>query len=163
MKTSNLLVAGSTPAEGTTRPSRILDGFVHVGEVFLKSTSEDIYISTHHNASPPVESMNPPTNPNGASHLALATLFLPKITARVNLKRMRSPRSKSMVAVHGRAVEKSMLLRKTAPINEPMAPGIATLYNACQSTFQALMCAKPDIKDVTISEKCTIADATAGL
>jgi serine/threonine-protein kinase len=112
---------------------------------------------------PPVESINPPTSPRGASHLARALRFLPKMIGLVKRYKTSAPRINSTLAVHGLAAERSTLLSSIAPTKAPTAPGTATLTSACQSTFLNRMCAAPEIEEVTISTKCTMADAAAGL
>ena len=50
-----------------------------------------------------------------------------------------------------------------APRNAPTAPGTPIFATTFQSTLPNRQCARPDIRLVPISAKCTVADAAAGL
>src|SRR3712207_8350647 len=63
----------------------------------------------------------------------------------------------------GAATSVERLESTFAPMKAPTAPGTPTLATTFQSTLPNFQCARPDIRLVPISAKCTVADAAAGL
>jgi hypothetical protein len=74
-----------------------------------------------------------------------------------------APKTNNTPDVHGRAAERSIVLRTIAPTNAARPPGTAILIIVGQSTFPNLMWEIPEKAVVPTSAKCTTADAAAGL
>ena len=74
-----------------------------------------------------------------------------------------APSRARMAAITGAAASVERLDNTVAPAKAPIAPGPAILVTTRQSTFFSFQCDRPEAMLVPSSEKCTDADAAAGL
>src|SRR5829696_6965150 len=111
---------------------------------------------------PPAASRNPATRPRGERNLREMGLATTGLWLLRNEKRARmyTPRRKRNNATKGAAAE--ITLTATAPPKAPNAPGTVNQPNFFQSTLPNLQWEMPEAAVVATSERCTLAEASAG-
>src|SRR5215204_2436579 len=132
------------------------------GSILPLDISVDVFMAPQ--PPPPAASRNPATRPRGERNLreiGLAT------TGRWLLRkekraRIYTPRKKRNRATKGAAASAEITLTATAPPKAPTAPGMVNQPNLLQSTLPNLQWERPEAAVVATSERCTLAEASAG-